>query len=170
MSRVRGRCPPPSTPAPLLMGLLEQLAQSPTHWGCKATEISLLPVLEARDLSQDVSRATLPPRLSGSPSHLSLPCGDLRLIETALHPPSVFTWPTFLGLATSRSLSKGLPNQHRIYDHKGQRAGVSTGSVPTAGGDTGSGGNERAPQAGPQTLCHRAPNCLWCPICISVNF
>lgn len=142
------------------MGLLEQLAQSPPHWGCKATEMSLLPVLKARDLSQDVSRATLPPRLSGEPLPPLPALWGSSVIETALHPPSVFTWPTFLGLGTSRSLSKGLPNQHRIYDHKGQRAGVSTGSVPTAGGDTGSGGNERAPRAGPQTLCHRAPNCL----------
>ena len=52
----------------------------------------------------------------------------------------------------------------------GQRAGVSTRSAPTAGGGTGSGGNERAPPAVPETRYHPAPDCLWCPVGILVDF
>ena len=64
---VEGRMPPTQHTNSTADGSPGTAAPSPTHWGCKATEISLLPVLEARDPSQGVSRATLPPRLSRKP-------------------------------------------------------------------------------------------------------
>ena len=149
MSRARGGCHPPSTLTPLLMGLLGQQHQAPHTGGVRRQKYPYSRFWRPETRVKVSAGPRSLPGSAGSPSHLSLPCGGPRLIKTALHPPSVFTWPTFLGLIISRSLSKCLPNQSQVYDHTGQRAGVCTGSVPTADGDTGSGGNDRAPPSSP---------------------
>ena len=162
----RGRCHPPSTPAPLLMGLLGQLAQSPTHCGCKATEISLLLVLEARDPSQGVSRATLPPRLSKKPLP-SLPSlwgssahRDSSPSPLCLH-LAYFPRPRYLQISANASQTRV-----KSMTTKAREQGCPLGQRPQLMGTLGLWAMKELPPEVPQTLCHPAPNCLWCPVCI----
>ena len=137
---------------------------------CKATEISLLPVLEARDLSQDVSRATLPPRLNGKPLP-PLPAlwgssAQRQLFIPPLSSPSQHSqmWvpPDISAKASQTSVE--------IMTTKARQQGCPLGQCPQLVGTLGLGAMKELPPAGPQTLCHHAPNCLWCPFCIRVNF